>query len=55
MSDDHAIKALAIIALLGFARKIIAHEPWFAEVVADQQVREFVERAYEPMVTVGRP
>jgi len=41
-----ALSALAIVALTPMARKIIAHEPWFAEVVADPLVREFVERAH---------
>lgn len=45
--DENTVEALAIIALLGFARKITAYRPWFAEVVADPHVREFVELAFE--------
>lgn len=44
--DDIAHEALAIIALLGFARKLIAYQPWFAEVAGDPNVREFVELAH---------
>ena len=45
LGDTIRLSALAIIALTPMARKIAAHEPWFAEVVADPGVREFVERA----------
>ena len=46
LTDQAMLSALAIIALTPMARKIVAHMPWFSEVVGDPLVREFVERAY---------
>jgi len=46
LTDRITLSALAIIALTPMARKIVAHMPWFGEVVGDQLVRDFVEKAY---------
>lgn len=46
LTDRITLSALAIIALTPMARKIVAHMPWFGEVVGDRLVRDFVEKAY---------
>ncbi|MER2506075.1 MAG: hypothetical protein ABTQ24_09285 [Azonexus sp.] len=43
--NEQNLRALAILALTPYARKIGAHQPWFASAVADPGVREFVDWA----------
>lgn len=54
-TDQITLSALAIIALTPMARKIVAHQPWFGEVVADSSVRHFIEMAHATYSSQAEP